>query len=180
MKYLILLLSFISFGAFAQSFNTDKAMPTKTNFYPQGSKLYVKAQNKPMAEVQMNRASTFSLFNKKDTLNFDTYSFGFSNNGTGLGQSLVLSYVKAIPSDTVTYSTVLKFKDGNVGVGGTATVPFQVFGTKGSIPAPLMTTTQINAITSPTDGMLVYNTTLHVYCFYDTVSWKKVSHSAMN
>ncbi len=180
MKYLILLLSFISFGAFAQSFNTDKAMPTKTNFYPQGSKLYVKSQNKPIAEVQMNRASTFSLFSKKDTLNFDTYSFGFSNNGTGLGQSLVLSYVKAIPSDTISYSTVIKFKDGNVGVGGTPTVPFQVFGTKGSIPAPLMTTTQINAIASPTNGMLVYNTTLNVYCFYDTVSWKKISHTAMN
>jgi len=180
MKYLILLLSFISFGAFAQAFNTDQALPTKTNFYPQGSKLYVKAQNKPMAEVQMNKAATFSLYSKKDTANFDTYSFKFANNGTNLGQSLVLEYVKTVPSGTTTYATAIKVKDGNVGVGGTATVPFQVFGAKGSIPAPSMTTTQINAITSPTDGMLVYNTTLHVYCFYDTVSWKKVSMTAMN
>ena len=180
MKYLLVLLSLISFGISAQTFNTDKAVPSKVNFYPLGTKLYVKPQNKPLSEIQYNRASTFSLFSKKDTLNFDSYNFSFVNNGANAGQSLVLGYTKAIPSDTITYSTVLKFKDGNVGVGGTPTVPFQVFGTKGSIPAPMMTTTQINAIVSPSNGMLVYNTTLNTYCFYDSTAWKKVSHSDMN
>lgn len=50
--------------------------------------------------------------------------------------------------------------------------------TKGFLP-PRMTTTQINAITSPAAGLVVYNTTLTVLCFYDGTGWKKVSHSAM-
>ena len=50
--------------------------------------------------------------------------------------------------------------------------------TKGFLP-PRMTTTQINAITSPAAGLVVYNTTLAVLCFYDGTGWKKVSHSAM-
>jgi hypothetical protein len=42
-----------------------------------------------------------------------------------------------------------------------------------------MTTTQINAIGSPANGLIAYNTTLAVLCFYDGSGWKKVSHSAM-
>jgi len=40
------------------------------------------------------------------------------------------------------------------------------------------TTTEINALT-PAAGMVVFNTTLSVVCFYDGTAWKKVSHSAM-
>jgi len=41
-----------------------------------------------------------------------------------------------------------------------------------------LTTTEINALT-PTEGLTVYNTTLHVLCFYDGTDWKKVTHSNM-
>jgi hypothetical protein len=41
-----------------------------------------------------------------------------------------------------------------------------------------LTTTEINALT-PTEGLVVYNTTLHVLCFYDGTDWKKVTHSNM-
>lgn len=174
-----LILFFISFGTFAQVVNTDKANPTKTDFYTLGSKIYIKPSGKYTSEIQLNRASTFSLYSKKDTSNQDTYTFSIANNGTNLGQSLVLSYIKKANDVTTTYSTVIKFKDGNVGVGGSPTTTFQVFGTKGSIPAPIKTTTEINAIASPTQGMLVYNSTLGVYCFYDGTAWKKVSHSDM-
>ena len=50
--------------------------------------------------------------------------------------------------------------------------------TKG-ILIPRMTTTQINAITSPATGLEVYNTTLQQPCFYDGTGWKRVSHSNM-
>jgi hypothetical protein len=45
--------------------------------------------------------------------------------------------------------------------------------------APRLTTAQILAITSPAEGLQVYNTDLHVICFYDGTAWKKVSHSNM-
>ena len=50
--------------------------------------------------------------------------------------------------------------------------------TKGFLP-PRMTTTQINAIVSPANGLEVYNTTLACPCFYDGTGWRKVSHTTM-
>jgi hypothetical protein len=44
---------------------------------------------------------------------------------------------------------------------------------------PRMTTTQINAISSPDTGLEVYNTTLQQPCFYDGTGWRKVSYSTM-
>jgi len=50
--------------------------------------------------------------------------------------------------------------------------------TRGFLP-PRMTTTQINAIASPANGLEVYNTTLACPCFYDGTAWRKVSHTTM-
>jgi hypothetical protein len=50
--------------------------------------------------------------------------------------------------------------------------------TKGFLP-PRMTTTQINAIASPANGLEVYNTTLNCPCFYNGTSWRQVTNSAM-
>lgn len=47
-----------------------------------------------------------------------------------------------------------------------------------SVSVGNFTTTEINALTGVA-GMVVFNTTLSVLCFYDGTSWKKVSHSAM-
>jgi len=44
---------------------------------------------------------------------------------------------------------------------------------------PRMTTTQINAIASPANGLEVYNTTLNCPCFYNGTSWRQVTNSAM-
>jgi len=49
--------------------------------------------------------------------------------------------------------------------------------TKGFLP-PRMTTTQINAISSPAVGLIVYNTTLNVLCVY-TGTWQKMTTTAM-
>jgi hypothetical protein len=50
--------------------------------------------------------------------------------------------------------------------------------TKGTL-LPRMTTTQINAIVAPANGLLVYNITLLVPCFYDGAGWRKVTHTTM-
>jgi hypothetical protein len=50
--------------------------------------------------------------------------------------------------------------------------------TQGFLP-PRMTTTQINAIASPANGLEVYNTTLNCPCFYNGTSWRQVTNSAM-
>lgn len=44
---------------------------------------------------------------------------------------------------------------------------------------PRMTTTQINAIASPANGLMVYNTTLNKLCVYESTTWKQVTTTNM-
>ena len=71
--------------------------------------------------------------------------------------------------------------NGNVGIGAEAlpSAKLQVDSTTQGVLLPRMTTTQINAISSPAEGLEVYNTTLHTKCFYNGSSWQKVTSSAM-
>jgi hypothetical protein len=50
--------------------------------------------------------------------------------------------------------------------------------TKGFLP-PRMTTTQINAIASPAEGLVAYNTTINHLCAYQGGAWVKFNHSPM-
>lgn len=50
--------------------------------------------------------------------------------------------------------------------------------TKGFLP-PRMTNAEILLIATPAAGLIVYNTTNSVPCFYDGTSWKRLNHSAM-
>jgi hypothetical protein len=84
----------------------------------------------------------------------------------------------AIYSDSPAQS----YFQGTVGIGTTtpaASAVLDITSTTQGVLFPRLTTTQINAITSPANGLTVYNTTLSVLCFYDGTTWKKVSHSAM-
>jgi len=46
--------------------------------------------------------------------------------------------------------------------------------TKGWLP-PRMTTTQKNAISSPAEGLIVYDTTLHKLCVYTGSAWETIT-----
>jgi hypothetical protein len=74
------------------------------------------------------------------------------------------------------------FKDGDTLVGiGTmeATAKFEVQTTlQGSIPHPKMTTTQRDAISTPVEGLGIWNTTDNVPEWYDGTSWKAGSLGA--
>jgi hypothetical protein len=50
--------------------------------------------------------------------------------------------------------------------------------TRGFLP-PRMTTTQINAIATPAEGLQIYNTTISHMCFYQAGAWQKINHSPM-
>ena len=84
--------------------------------------------------------------------------------------------------------------------GGSATVPIWAISSNGSdlliddqasnigsvlfnnnegVALPRLTTTQINAISSPAQGLMAYNTTLNTICFYNGSSWQKVNHANM-
>jgi len=79
-------------------------------------------------------------------------------------------------------NTYINSGGGRVGIGTTTPVAsaiLDITSTTQGVLFPRLTTTQINAITSPANGLTVYNTTLLVLCFYDGTGWRKVSHSNM-
>ena len=71
---------------------------------------------------------------------------------------------------------------GNVGIGTTApnaSALLDVSSTTKGVLLPRMSTTQINAISSPAEGLTVYNTVLSTLCFFNGVSWQKVTSANM-
>lgn len=71
---------------------------------------------------------------------------------------------------------------GSVGIGLTkpdASAKLQIDSTTQGVLMPRMTTAQINAIASPANGLMVYNTTIDHVCFYQNGVWQKLSHTNM-
>jgi hypothetical protein len=86
------------------------------------------------------------------------------------------------PSEILTIKGSTTAALGSVGIGTTspvASAKLQINSTTMGFLPPRMTTTEINAIVSPAEGLIVYNTTLHELCFYDGTGWRKFSHSNM-
>ena len=69
---------------------------------------------------------------------------------------------------------------GNLGIGTTSPAALlDISSTTDGVLLPRMTTTQVNAISSPENGLTVYNTTLNTLCFYNGTSWQKVTSANM-
>ncbi len=66
-----------------------------------------------------------------------------------------------ISQDNETLDEAMRIdSNGNVGIGTVSpSAPLEVTSTTGGVIMPRMTTTQMNAISSPTDGEMIYNTT---------------------
>lgn len=58
---------------------------------------------------------------------------------------------------------------------GDASAAFDVESTTQGFLLPQMTTTQKAAISSPKEGLLVYDLTLHALCVYNGSAWKTVT-----
>lgn len=87
-----------------------------------------------------------------------------------------LGYVNIIQGAAIAPSEAHTLGIGTTSVVASAKV--QIDSTSRGFLPPRMTTTQINGIASPAEGLVIYNTTIKAVCFYDG-TWKRVSHSAM-
>ena len=83
-------------------------------------------------------------------------------------------YVATDPNQTGTADLLaLKINAlGNVGIGETSpSAPLTVTSTTGGVILPRMTTTQMNAISSPANGEMIYNTTDNKFYGYANGAW---------
>jgi len=107
--------------------------------------------------------------------------FGFSTlTGTyvyfQLNPNYDLSYISAAGSQSLILTG-----SGSVGVNCYSTQSpsaiFQVSSTTQGALFPTMTTDEKNAISSPAEGLIVYDLTLHALCVYNGTDWKTVTVS---
>jgi len=112
--------------------------------------------------------------------------FVINNNGNvGIGVTTDAGYKLDVNGTLRTVNDAyFATSSGNVGIGTStpnASSVLDITSTTQGVLFPRLTTTQISAISSPADGLTVYNTTLKAICFYDAGAavWKRVSHSNM-
>ena len=83
---------------------------------------------------------------------------------------------------TIEGGTGTTFNRFELVVGALSSVPSAILSatstTRGFLP-PRMTTTQVNAISSPAAGLVVYSTTENQLCLYNGSSWRKLNDSPL-
>lgn len=114
------------------------------------------------------RSSNFLLFYNSDNSNFS----GFRNSGaTGANNDNLDFFVAGGTRMRINNS-------GRLGIGTItpdASALLHVSSTTQGVLITRGTTTQINAIASPANGLMVYNTTLNKLCVYENGTWKQVT-----
>ena len=132
--------------------------------------------NGPVARVILKVKSTSGQTgNYQEWLNSsDVALMTFTNNGNLLVNTTTDSGYKLDVNGTARVSAF--------GVGITtqnASALLQVDSTTKGILGPRLTTAQILAISTPAEGLYVYNTDLKTLCFYNGTAWQKVTSTAM-
>ena len=107
-----------------------------------------------------------------------SFYFLLTNSGDAYGSwNSLRPFIIDFATGNTQLSNILYVKHGtNVGVGVTApnaNAILDVVSTTKAFMPPRMTTAQRDLIASPTEGMVIYNTTTHVLNFYYT-SWQAV------
>ena len=85
----------------------------------------------------------------------------------------------------VTLSSLLGVVDGfsqnnNVGIGTVtpnASSMLDVVSTSKGMLVPRMTTVQMNAVPSPANGLIIYNTDSSCFCYYNSTAWKSLCNA---
>jgi hypothetical protein len=126
--------------------------------------------------ILLNQHSIVSSLSRLEISPVDNSTYGVilnsrtSNNGSTLPLSLWGSRVQ-MECDSAHISTNSTGANASAMLDVTST-------TKGFLP-PRMTTTQINAIVSPAEGLVAFNTTISHLCCYQAGAWVKFNHSPM-
>jgi len=87
-----------------------------------------------------------------------------------------------IINDTDGFTALSVNSNGAIAIGTTtanASSILDIPSTTKGVLLPRQTTTQINAISSPANGLMVYNTTLNKLCIYENGTWKQVTTTNM-
>lgn len=142
----------------------------------------------PIFKLDNQNASRFGEFYNGTTSNsaLNTLNVGYANNddvtdawinyyGYNAGITRFRNFKIGNGKNTAILTAV--GSTGNVGIG--ITTPTATLDINGYIKLKPLTTTEINAIASPTEGMEAYNMTLHMKVYHNGSGWKRFDGTAM-
>lgn len=102
---------------------------------------------------------------------------GSQVGGAGASGIIVISYTSSNCAQWATGTGAIYKASGNVGIGTASPAgALDVVSTTGALIPPRMTTAQRDALASPQDGSVVYNTTTNKVNFRENASWVEPSN----
>lgn len=120
-----------------------------------------------LMDLQVGGATIFKV-DKNAIITTGASNLAFIHNGTVTFNTAGSQHIRSNSSGT------------NIGTGGlVASARLSVESTTQGFLPPRMTTTQVNAIATPAEGLVVFNTTISHLCVYQSGAWVKLSHSPM-
>lgn len=120
-----------------------------------------------LMDLQIGGATIFKV-DKNAIITTGASNLGFIHNGTVSFATAGSQHIRSNSSGT------------NIGTGGlVASARLSVESTTQGFLPPRMTTTQVNAIATPAEGLVVFNTTISDLCVYQGGAWVRMSHSPM-
>lgn len=120
-----------------------------------------------LMDLQVGGATIFKV-DKNAIITTGASNLGFIHNGTVTFTTAGSQHIRSNSSGT------------NIGTGGlVASARLSVESTTQGFLPPRMTTTQVNAIATPAEGLVVFNTTISHLCVYQGGAWVRMSHSPM-
>ena len=171
-----------AFGIQCLAFNTTDS--ANTAFGYQAGKFVTGGGNVFLGyQAGKNETGSNKLYiSNSDTVNPLIYG-DFSTDELTINGDMAIHQVKAIDGNGLELlddggNGIFIEDGGNVGIGTSsldASASFEVSSTTGGFLPPRMTTTQLNTISNPTAGLMVYNTSVNSVCFYNGSIWKNMS-----
>ena len=137
--------------------------------------------NTSTTKIRSNNSDITVYFDIPQVSNQTTFVVndgGGAPTGYKIQKWLTGSVEKAFLDKDGNFATLSTAYVGSIGTINASAIIQADSTTRGFLP-PRMTTTQINAITTPAEGLMVYNTTLSHVCVYQAGAWAKLSHSPM-
>lgn len=167
-SFIIAILLLYSWEIFPQiSISTDSSLPDSS------AMLDVKSTSKGLLVPRMTAVQRDAIVNPATGLLIfctDNNKY-YTNTGTPSAKNWIM-----LNSQWITNGTSVYYNSGSVGIGTTvpnSSAKLEVASTSQGFLPPRMTMTQMNAISSPAEGLMVYNTTIHRICFFDGNGWQR-------
>ena len=110
---------------------------------------------------------------------YNNWGFRMFSGGAGLGYIQSDSTAFGIPAGVINIGTRITVANTVVNASSNNSSIFEIFSTTQGFLPPRMTTAQVNAIVTPAEGLVVFNTTISHLCVYQAAAWVKLSHSPM-